>query len=304
MKYSQYYTKARTIVLAFLFFTAGSFLHQAHAVLDFPEPDGFINDFAGIIDEPTELAIGELLDQINAENDAEVSVVTIQSLEENDPNYYAVELGRAWGVGHEERDDGVVFLTAVDDREVYIATGYGVEGYITDAQAFYITEKVVVPYFKEGDYGGGILAGVQKLKAALVDLEKLPENTSGGDSEIGPWLMLIFFLLSFVFPWTAAVLGRSKAWWPGGVVGGVSGLGLNFLFGTSIFFLIPLTLFGFIFDYVASSNFKKGKKSFWTGGGSSGWGGGSSSGGGWGGGSSGGGFSGGSFGGGGGGSSW
>lgn len=300
------FSKARIIILAFMVTLTTQIISSAYALPDFPEPVGMVNDFADIIDDGIETGIETLIKQIQEESDAEVAVVTVQSLEGYDANTYSVELGRAWGVGNKERDDGVVFLTAVEDREVYIATGYGVEGFITDSQAYYITEQVVVPYFKEGQYGAGILAGVNQIKKALVDLEKLPEGrTSGGGGNAGTWIFGLFFLFSFIFPWMTAVLGRSKSWWAGGVVGGVAGLGLNFLFQSSLLLIIPLALFGFFFDYIASTNFKKGKKSFWTGGGSDGWGGGSS--GSWGGGSSSGGFggfSGGSFGGGGGGSSW
>jgi uncharacterized protein len=273
----------------------------ASAELVFPEPSGYVNDFAGILSEETELAIEELAKAITDERDAEITVVTVESLEGYDPNEYAVELGRAWGVGTEERDDGVVFLTSTGDRETYIVTGYGVEGYITDAQAFWITDRVVVPYFKEGDFDGGILAGVQEIKSALVDLEALPGGYSSSGGDTGSIFFWVFFLFTFVFPWIGGVLARSKSWWLGGVLGGVAGYVLVLLFALSFLLLIPFILFGLFFDYLASSNYKKGKDSFWTGGGSSGWGGGSSGGS-----SSGGfgGFSGGSFGGGGGGSSW
>lgn len=282
----------------------------ASADLVFPEPSGYVNDFADILSVETETAIEQLANTIREETSSEIAVVTIESLEGYDPNEYAVELGRAWGVGTAERDDGVVFLTSVGDRETYIATGYGVEAYITDAQAFWITDAVVVPYFKQGDFDTGILSGVEQIKAALVDLEALPEGYSSSlnAEDIGDEISIVFWLLYaffFVFPWFIGVLGRSKRWWPGGLIGGGIGFLIAAIISVSLLLAIPFAIFGFIVDYFASSNYKKGKNSFWTGGGSSGWGGGSS--GGWGGGSSGGssgGFSGGSFGGGGGGSSW
>lgn len=291
----------KTFLSFLLVFTA---VQTSFAQPVFPEPTGFVNDFAEVIPEATEQQIQTLVDQIKAETSAEVAVVTVESMQGYDENTFSVELGRAWGVGNEERDDGVVFLTAIEERVTYIATGYGVEGYITDAQAFWITDKVVVPYFREGDYGAGILAGVEQIKLALVDLEVLPENTSSSSSE-GLIINLFFwfvFSFSFIFPWVAAVFGRSKRWWPGGVVGAIIGLGIVLLFSVTFLVVLPLAFFGFLFDYIASKNYKKGKSSWWTGGGGSGWGGGS----GFGGGSSGGfgGFSGGSFGGGGGGSSW
>lgn len=285
----------------------------AQAELMFPDPIGYVNDFAEIIDEETEAQIDLLAKTIQSETSAELAIVTVNSLEGYEPNEYAVELGRTWGVGTAERDDGVVFLTSVGDRKTYIATGYGVEGFITDAQAFWITDQVVVPYFRNDDYNGGILAGVESIKAALVDLEPLPEYSSSdsfGFAEIFEGIAIIFWLfymLFLVFVWIMGVLGRSKRWWPGGIFGGGLGLLFAWLIEVSFWYVLPAALFGFFIDYIASKNYKAGKNSWWTGGGSSGWGGGSSSGG-WGSGSSSGGsfggFSGGSFGGGGGGSSW
>jgi uncharacterized protein len=278
----------------------------AQAQLSFPEPNGYVNDFAQILSEEAEQRITSLIEAVREKNSAEVAIVTVRSLEGNDVNYYAVEMGRAWGIGNVERDDGVLFLTALDDRKTYIATGYGTEGYITDAQAFWITDQVVVPYFRNGDYEGGILAGTEKIAAALEGLEKLPEiQNTDSDFSNGGIFFFLFFFFSFVIPWAVAVLSRSKRWWPGGLAGGILGILLAVFLSVTFLVIIPLALFGFLFDYLASKNYKAGKDKWWTGGGSSGWGGGSSFGGGSSsGGSSFGGFSGGSFGGGGGGSSW
>jgi len=275
------------------------------AALSFPDPVGVVNDFANILSPSTEQQITDIIHEVEATNSAEVAVVTIDSLDGNDVNDYAVQMGRSWGIGHKDRDDGVLFLTAVAEHKTYIATGYGVEGYITDSQAFRITDQVVVPFFKQGDYDGGILAGVREIKKALVDLEKLPggDQSSSIDFSAGDIFFFLIFFISFIFPWTAAVFARSKRWWPGGVVGAVIGALLALIFSVTFFIILPLSIFGFIFDYIASKNYKKGKSHWWTGGGSSGWGGGSSFGSSSGG-SSFGGFSGGSFGGGGGGSSW
>lgn len=270
----------------------------------FPEPKGFVNDFAEIISENTEAKISNLIEEIKNKTSSEVAVVTIQSLEGSDPNDYAVELGRSWGVGTKERDDGVIFLIAVQDRKTYIATGYGVEGYITDAQAFWITDQIVVPFFKQGDFDNGILAGVEKIKEALVDLIPLPEKNTTSDFFTSEKFFRMFvsffpFIFLFIFIWVGSVLGRSKRWWPGGIIGAIISIILILVFSITFFILIPLTLFGFLFDYLVSNNYRKGKNRWWSGGGSRGWGGGNDFGGG-----SSSGFSGGSFGGGGGGSSW
>lgn len=258
------------------------FQAQAMAQLKFPEPRGLVNDFAEILSEEAELEISTVIEEIKTGTSAELAVVTIPSLEGNDVNYYAVELGRAWGIGNKERDDGLLFLTAVEDRKTYIATGYGVEGYITDAQAFWISDQVVVPFFKEGDFDAGILAGVEQIRSALLELEQLPSSTAFDEKKSLTDIILSgYFWFFILLPWLAAVLGRSKRWWPGGIVGGF--VGLDFVhqlptFPFSYLFIIPFVLLGLFFDYLASSNYKKGKNRWWTGGGRGGWGGGSSGG--------------------------
>jgi len=270
----------------------------------------YVKDYAEILSDETEAEITSMVEEIVASEIGALAVVTVPNLDGGEANQRAVELGRAWGIGHAERDDGVLFLTSVEDRVTYIATGYDVEPYIPDIIAFNITEYTVVPYFREGDYDSGILEGTKEIRKRLLEMEPLTAEEIAEMSEGGgvglSWVFGIIFFLSFVFPWLAAVFARSKAWWPGGVVGGGVGVALASWFQTSLGIAISLALFGLLFDYLASTNFKKGKSKWYTGGGKGGWGGGSSSGG-WGsssGGSSFGGFSGGSFGGGGGGSSW
>ncbi len=279
----------------------GLFVNPAGAALDFPDPTGVVNDYAEILSAETELKISKLIESVKESTSAEIAVVTIDTLEGYEINDYAVQLGREWGIGTPERDDGVLFLTAVEDRQTYIATGYGVEGYITDIQAHWITDHDVVPHFKSGDYDAGILAGTERIANALLDLEPIPSSDYSEDF-LPQLLFWAVFFFSFLFPWLFAVLGRSKRWWPGGIVGGGLGAILWYFFGVLWIGIIGFSIFGFIFDYLASTNYKKGNDNWWTGGGSSGWGGGGSFGGG----SSGsfGGFGGGSFGGGGGGSSW
>ncbi len=116
---------------------------------------------------------------------------------------YAIKIAEAWKPGAKDKDNGVVFLVATKDRKLFIATGYGVEGVLPDGKAGEIRDEVIVPYFKKGDYAGGILAGTQVM-AGLIAQEygvtltgaQLPRTRMRTGEEFPAWLVLGFALVA------------------------------------------------------------------------------------------------------------
>jgi uncharacterized protein len=282
---------------------------QAFAV-DFPQYENFVTDTSGIISEAAEAALNAKLKAYEVETGTEIAVVTIPLLGDLTPNEYATQLGNSWGVGKTKVDNGAILVIETDDtpgnRDIYIAAGSQLEGGLTDIESRDIVDNVIIPRFREGDFDGGVTAGVD---AIILDLRgesftslRSEGSVTNGDSG---WIEnIIFVIVFFVFPWAAAILGRSKSIWPGGVagaiVGGVMGLFLGIVIWGVIASAVGLGLFGLLFDWVVSRNYGKAKSQgispAWWAGGRGGFGGGS--GGGFGG------FGGGGFSGGGGGGSW
>ena len=93
-------------------------------------------------------------------------VVTVKDLGGMDAADYALQVGRAWGVGQEGSDNGLVFLVSRQERAVYISTGFGMEGAIPDVLAGRIVRGEVVPRFKEGRFYDGISRGIDALMLA------------------------------------------------------------------------------------------------------------------------------------------
>jgi uncharacterized protein len=237
------------------------------------------------------------LQQYQRETSNEIAIVLMKTLSGSDVSEVAVEIGRKWGVGTEEDDNGILMLVSYDDRQIWIATGYGLEGAVPDVVAHGIAEKDMTPYFRDAEYFQGLQAGIDALKKHIGGEYTAERYEESADvSGIWPWLLFFLFI---GFDFLAAIFARSKSWWAGGIVGGVAGIFLTALFAWWISVPI-LVLLGLLFDYIVS---KKGPRKGGRGrggpGGFGGFSGGSSS-------SSGGfgGFSGGSFGGGGGGSKW
>ncbi len=268
----------------------------AHA-FEIPPNDGFVTDTVGVLSTAEDAELEQVLSDYRDETSNEIAILIVDTVGGEAIADVAVEVGRAWGVGTEENDNGILILVSYADRELFLATGYGLEGAVPDIVAKGIIEEDIVPQFRSGDYVQGLRAGIDALKAHIAG-EYTAERYEDDTDFSGAWPFLLFFFF-LGFEWLAAILGRTKSWWLGGIIGIVAGIILVVLFTWWISIPI-LAAIGFIFDFFVSRNYKKrGKTSWWAGGG---WGPGGSSGGS----SSGGfgGFSGGSFGGGGAGGSW
>ncbi|MEK7145842.1 MAG: TPM domain-containing protein [Patescibacteria group bacterium] len=153
-----------------------AFIPLALAALTLPAaPSGYILDEADLLSAVTEAALETRLSTLEEETSTEFVIATVNSLQGYPIEDYALELGREWGVGQEEFDNGLILLVAPTERELRIEVGYGLEGAITDAQSSSIINQVMTPQFAAGSYEEGILGGVDYLeKLALGEVFELP----------------------------------------------------------------------------------------------------------------------------------
>jgi uncharacterized protein len=110
------------------------------------------------LDPQTEQAIYNAGVQLFQKTGAQIVAVTVDTIDGKDIQEYGLQLGRRWGVGDEEKDTGIVLLLAMQEREVGINVGYGLEGAVTDAQSGLFLDTYAIPLFKENDFSGGMLA--------------------------------------------------------------------------------------------------------------------------------------------------
>ncbi len=258
-----------------------------------PPNDGYVTDIANVLSPDQESALESDLTAYQNETSNEIAILIVETLEGESIADAAVEIGRKWGVGQADFNNGIMIVIAYADRKLFIATGYGMEGAVPDIVAKGIIDEDITPYFKQGKYFEGISAGISALKKHIggeYTAERFKKKKS--DSSGAAWIFFVCFIL---LQWLSAIFARTKSWWLGGIVGSVAGIILVMIY--SWWISIPiLALIGFLLDYAVSQNYKKnrGKASWWAGGG----GGRGGSSGGFGG------FSGGSFGGGGSGGGW
>jgi uncharacterized protein len=297
----------RGIILAI----AAFFVASPALAVDFPPLSGRVVDQADLLNPQQEQQLSQRLEALQRASSRQLVVATVSSLQDLPIEDYGYQLGRAWGIGQQGANNGIILLVAPNERKVRIEVGYGLEGIVTDALSSQIVNEQVLPHFRTNppDYAGGILAGadalIQQLQAppeaaeqaavAAQQAENQRQASGGGRHHrnrgisIGPLIIWGGIFLFIILPALGAGLGGRRyrgrrgvsIWGPGQGYGrGNSGL-------------------GWMLTGIALSNLnRRGGGSSWGGGGDWGGGGGGSWGGGGGGG---GGFSGGggSFGGGG-----
>lgn len=138
---------------------------------DFPaRTNSPVNDAANIIPDDREEALVKRLREIEAKGKNPIVVLTVPSLDGYSIADYGQRAFRHYGIGHRDKDNGVLITVAPNDRKVRIDVGYGLEVMLTDADAAPISEAMAKEYFKAGDYPGGIDWGVEQVAEEITPL--------------------------------------------------------------------------------------------------------------------------------------
>lgn len=140
----------------------------AAAALSFPPLTGRVVDQAGLLTPRERARLTETLRAHEEKTRTQVVVVTLASLQGTTIEDYGYQLGRHWGIGQKDKDTGVLLIVAPSERRVRIEVGYGHEGTLTDAASKLIIENVIIPAFRSGQFGPGILAGTEAIVQVLL----------------------------------------------------------------------------------------------------------------------------------------
>ncbi|MFZ9589556.1 MAG: TPM domain-containing protein, partial [Chitinophagaceae bacterium] len=126
----------------------------------------------------------------------QIAIVIIESTGNYEISDYAVALGRAWGIGNKETNNGILLLVAKNDRKMWIATGYGLEGALPDATAKDIIESEIKPNFKENDFYRGLDQGTDAIIAATKGEYTAPEHYRNRKEDGGvPAIVIIIIVI-------------------------------------------------------------------------------------------------------------
>ena len=126
-------------------------------------PEFYVNDYAGILSTETEEAIMKVSVPLAQETGAQIVVVTVDSLEGQDIESYALNLFREWGIGDATKNNGLLLLVSLNDRQSRIEVGYGLEGALNDAKTGRIQDDYLIGHFQEGNYDAGVIGTYLKL---------------------------------------------------------------------------------------------------------------------------------------------
>lgn len=141
----------RLLILSLVFIGVYAFAEPK-----FPELTGRVVDEAGLLSKAQEQSLADMSGTIERDSTVQVVVVTLKSLDGYDIAEYGYQLARYWKVGQRDEDNGILIMIAPKDRKVRIEIGYGLEAFITDAEAYEMIQSQMLPRFKEKDVYGGI----------------------------------------------------------------------------------------------------------------------------------------------------
>jgi uncharacterized protein len=193
------------------------------AAVDFPPLTGRVVDEAGLLTPAERDSLTQALAAHETKTGQQVVVVTLASLRGLPIEDYGYQLGRAWGIGDKEKSTGALLIVAPKERKVRIEVGYGLEGVLTDANSKLIIENVILPAFRSGQMGPGIVAGAGAiLKTVGGDPSAVPAGpvtkTGAKQNEADSFLSLFWLFLLILF--VAYAMSRHSRAYPGGGVYG------------------------------------------------------------------------------------
>ncbi|MBI2187211.1 MAG: TPM domain-containing protein [Acidobacteria bacterium] len=204
---------------------------------ELPELTAPVNDFANVIDPESKAAMDRLIRSLQSASGDVVVVAAVETIAPYaDIREYAVEMfeNRGRGIGQRGRDNGLLVVLAVNDRQVWIEVGYDLEQFITDGFAGETSRQVMAPEFRRGEYGRGLLLGVSRIIGRIaerrnVTLQDVPPDAVPNTPEVGSGQMLLvalfvlFLLLNAVAARTRGRRFRRR--WGGPIGGWHSGVG-------------------------------------------------------------------------------
>ncbi|MCB0596426.1 MAG: TPM domain-containing protein, partial [Phaeodactylibacter sp.] len=171
-------------LLLFLFLLPAclALAQTAYTVETIPDPKesggGYVSNPDLVLSTADVARLNGLIAELEGNATAQVAIVVVNSIGEDNPKEFATRLFQHWGIGQADKDNGLLIFTVMDQRRTEFETGYGLEGVLPDAICYRIGMQELVPYFRQGQYGQGLYAATARIKATLEDPAALEEIRS------------------------------------------------------------------------------------------------------------------------------
>ena len=178
-------------------------------------PQSWVNDYAGVFSSAEADALERKLNEFEYRTSTQIFIITLDDNGGYSASDLAPRIGEQWGVGQQGKDNGLLMVVDMQERDVFISTGYGLEEYIPDAIASRIVQSEVIPNFKNGAYYAGIDAAtdvmISLLDGKFTADQYRKQSSSGGASTFGGVIfMIILFSIIFGGRRRSAGMGRSN----------------------------------------------------------------------------------------------
>ena len=206
--------------------------HAAEGLVPVPPLQARLTDLTKTLTAEQQAALEQTLRAFETKKGTQIAVLIVPTTKPEEIEQYALRVVESWKLGRKKVDDGALLLIAKDDRTLRIEVGYGLEGVLNDATAKRIVSDVITPPLRQGNYFGGVSAGVEQMMR-VIDGEPLPEPRRGAaglpvGQNIGQ-LVPVLFVVALVL---GGVLRKTLGRIPGALVtGGLLGLAGWFLAG-------------------------------------------------------------------------
>ena len=162
-----------------------------------PKPNKLVNDYTGTLSASQLQQLEQKLVAFDDSTSTQIAIAIVKSVGDYDIGEYALELGRKWGVGAKGKNNGIMIVAALGDRKISIQTGYGVEGALPDLYVRRIIDNDIKPYFKTGDYYGGLQAGTDAI-ISYTKGEYKNDKPKPGESQGGAAGIIIIIIIVIV----------------------------------------------------------------------------------------------------------
>lgn len=239
----------------FFFIVLMTLLPQLACALEVPQLRGRVNDYANMLSPGTSQRLEQALADFESSDSTQIVVLTVNSLEGESLEEFAIKVAEAWKIGQAKLDNGAILLIAKQERKIRIEVGRGLEGVLTDLVSGRIIRGDISSQFKKNDYDAGIAAGVSSIMQVVRgEYQAQPRDLKQGKKGANPvFTLLVFLLVAVVF------LGSFSKFL--GAAAGAAGLSLiGFLTfpGLGILILALLGAAGFVLGLVVTFLFGGG----------------------------------------------
>ncbi|TAM50647.1 MAG: YgcG family protein [Paraburkholderia sp.] len=189
-----------------------------HALVAVPALTARVTDETGTLTAEQKGALEQVLQAFEQRKGTQIAVLIVPTTQPEAIEQYSLRVVQAWKLGRKAVDDGALLIVAKDDRALRIEVGYGLEGSLNDAVSSRIIREIIVPRFQQGDFYGGIAAGVDQMIRVADGEALLPPSAGAQKGAAGVWrLAPLLLMLSIVF---GRVLRAAFGRLPGALIAG------------------------------------------------------------------------------------